>query len=97
MKPCFVGTIVSEKPRTIHSTLPTSRPDSACIIMLSALLRLIRPACARRNWVWRGLLAWALGAGAYHALKAYAPDIAATLPAFGVSAVVYYILKRGRP
>ena len=54
-------------------------------------------ACARRNWVWRGLLAWALGAGAYHALKAYAPDIAATLPAFGVSAVVYYILKRGRP
>lgn len=54
-------------------------------------------AAGRREWVWQGLLAWIGGVGAYHALKAYAPEVAATLPAFAVSAVAYFVLKRGRP
>jgi NCS1 family nucleobase:cation symporter-1 len=62
------------------------------------VLRRRRPSLAAgaRGWVWQGLLAWALGVGAYHALKAYAPEVAATLPAFGVSAVAYFLLKRAR-
>jgi NCS1 family nucleobase:cation symporter-1 len=49
-----------------------------------------------RPWVWQGLLAWAGGVGAYHAMRAHMPDLAATLPAFGISAVAYFVLKRGR-
>jgi NCS1 family nucleobase:cation symporter-1 len=63
------------------------------------VLRRRRPglAAGKRSWVWQGLLAWVGGVGAYHAMKAYMPDLAATLPAFAVSAVAYFVLKRGRP
>ena len=36
-----------------------------------------------------GLAAWAIGIGAYQALSRLAPGIGATLPAFGVAALVY--------
>jgi NCS1 family nucleobase:cation symporter-1 len=36
-----------------------------------------------------GLAAWAIGIGAYQAFSRLAPDIGATLPAFGLAAVVY--------
>jgi NCS1 family nucleobase:cation symporter-1 len=62
------------------------------------VLRRRRPglAAGKRSWVWQGLLAWVGGVGAYHAMKANMPDLAATLPAFAISAVAYFVLKRGR-
>jgi NCS1 family nucleobase:cation symporter-1 len=54
-------------------------------------------AAGKRPWLWQGLLAWIGGVGGYHAMKAYMPDLAATLPAFALSAVAYWVLKRGRP
>lgn len=43
-----------------------------------------------------GLFAWAVGVGAYQALSRAAPDVGATLPAFGTAAVVYLALRVAR-
>lgn len=41
---------------------------------------------------WSGLVAWAVGIGAYQALSRLAPDLGATLPSFIVAAAVYIAL-----
>ncbi len=40
-----------------------------------------------------GLAAWAVGVAAYQAFSRLAPDVGATLPAFGVAAIVYLGLR----
>jgi NCS1 family nucleobase:cation symporter-1 len=44
------------------------------------------------GWHVGGFVAWALGIGAYHAINQWLPTLGATLPAFAVGAVAYFLV-----
>ncbi|MNE88140.1 hypothetical protein D3C80_1854120 [compost metagenome] len=45
---------------------------------------------------WQALLAWAVGAAAYHLIAAQAPDFGATLPALLLAGVLHALLSLSR-